>query len=339
MRQRPALPCCSAPPAPANPPCMLRHRRPAARRPRPHRKSSWTARRSTPSAPTNSAASATVFQDGRLFPHLTVKDNLLYGLKRRAGKPAISFVDETLDAARHRTAPETHAPPRCPAASASAYRHRPRPAQPAAPAAAWTSRWPAWTMPPPRRIPALSAAPARQTEAAGAVCYALVQTKWSAWPIMSCCCDQGQRPGRAGPISDIASRVDLPLATRDDAAGVLTGYHAQDHDSRPPAQRGRLRRPALLWCRCRTLPTSAHAGAPARAGPRSGAGVGRTARNQRVSNVMPAMRGLRRRPAIEAGARGAHRNRRRRRRAAVPRITMDAADRLRLQVRHAACWR
>ena len=168
-----------------------------------------------------------VFQDGRLFPHLTVKENLLYGLKR-APKGDI-FVDETLallgiEPLLKRYPSTLSGGERQRVAIGRALLSQPRLLLMDEPLASLDG---------PRRAEFLPYLLRLRDKLKLPVLYVTHSSdEMVRLADNVVLLDQGQVLA-AGPISDIASRVDLPLATRDDAAGVLTGYmHSHDTDRR-----------------------------------------------------------------------------------------------------------
>jgi len=168
-----------------------------------------------------------VFQDGRLFPHLTVRENLYYGLKR-APRGSI-FVDETLallgleDLLKRR--PNTlSGGERQRVAIGRALLSQPRLLLMDEPLASLDAA---------RRneiLPYLARLRDNLRLPIIYVTHAIEEAVHLADQLVLL---ENGRVLACGPLADLAARVDLPLAARDDAAGVLNGYmHSHDYERR-----------------------------------------------------------------------------------------------------------
>jgi molybdate transport system ATP-binding protein len=172
-----------------------------------------------------------VFQDGRLFPHLTVKGNLYYGLKRapRQTRSGTIYVDETLallglEPLLKRRPATLSGGERQRVAIGRALLAQPRLLLMDEPLASLDT---------PRRreiLPYLARLRDTVRLPIVYVTHAYDEVQALADHVVLL---QGGRVLAAGTLAEMASRVDLPLAARDDAAGILTGYlHSHDHDRR-----------------------------------------------------------------------------------------------------------
>ena len=168
-----------------------------------------------------------VFQDGRLFPHLTVKQNLSYGLKRAPRGPI--FVDETLgllgiEPLLQRYPGTLSGGEQQRVAIGRALLSQPRLLLMDEPLASLDSVRRSEILPFLIRVREKLRLP-------------MIYVTHSADELIRLA-DQvvlleAGRVLAAGPIADIAARVDLPLAARNDAAGVLSGYlHSHDPERR-----------------------------------------------------------------------------------------------------------
>ena len=168
----------------------------------------------------------TVFQEGRLFPHMNVRQNLFYGLKRAPrGRPI--FVDETiallgLEALLARRPATLSGGERQRVAIGRALLSQPRLLLMDEPLASLDSARRAEILPyllrlrESVRLPIVYVTHAMEEVARLADHLVLLEAG---------------RVRAQGPIADLVSRVDLPLALRDDAAGILPGYvHSHDDE-------------------------------------------------------------------------------------------------------------
>jgi molybdate transport system ATP-binding protein len=168
-----------------------------------------------------------VFQDGRLFPHLTVKQNLMYGL-RRAPRGEI-FVDETLDMLGIEPLLK-----RMPSTLSGGERQR------VAIGRALLSQpklllmdEPLASLDGPRRAEFMPYLLRLRDRLKLPVLYVTHSTDEMIRLADHVVLLQSGSVAAAGPIDEIAARVDLPLAALDDAAGVLEGYlHSHDIERR-----------------------------------------------------------------------------------------------------------
>ena len=175
-----------------------------------------------------------VFQDGRLFPHLTVKENLYYGLRRaprsatKSG-PGQIYVDETVALLRLQKLQA-----RYPATLSGGERQRvaigrallsqPKLLLMDEPLASLDAERRAEIVPYLMRLREAVSLPMFY------VTHSMEEVVRLADHLVLL---TAGRVVAQGALSDLASRVDLPLAMRDDAAGILNGYiHSHDHDRR-----------------------------------------------------------------------------------------------------------
>jgi molybdate transport system ATP-binding protein len=168
-----------------------------------------------------------VFQDGRLFPHMTVKENLLYGLKRAAQVKI--YVDETLallglENLLARRPATLSGGERQRVAIGRALLAQPRLLLMDEPLASLDTPRRAEIMPYLTRLRDTLRLPIVYVTHA----YDEMQQLADHVVLM-----EAGRVLAAGPLADMAARVDLPLAARDDAAGVLNGYlHSHEPERR-----------------------------------------------------------------------------------------------------------
>ncbi len=168
---------------------------------------------------------ALVFQEGRLFPHMTVKSNLHYGLKR--APLGTIFVDETLELLGLqpllRRYPATlSGGERQRVAIGRALLSQPRLLLMDEPLASLDHARRAEILPYLSRLRDTLRLPIVY------VTHALDEAMLLADQMVLL--DNGSVLAE-GPVADLAARVDLPLAARDDAAGVLLGYlHSHDYE-------------------------------------------------------------------------------------------------------------
>jgi molybdate transport system ATP-binding protein len=177
---------------------------------------------------------ATVFQDGRLFPHLTVRENLLYGIRRAPrsatkGGPGQIYVNDVVALLGI-----AHCLKRRPASLSGGERQRvaigrallsqPRLLLMDEPLASLDAGLQEEIMPyllrlrDTLRLPMIYVTHATEELVRLADHVVLL--------------DRGRVVGQ-GRIGEIAARVDLPLALRDDAAGILNGFlHSHDEERR-----------------------------------------------------------------------------------------------------------
>jgi molybdate transport system ATP-binding protein len=168
-----------------------------------------------------------VFQDGRLFPHMTVKENLLYGLKRaERGK---IYVNETLtllgiEPLLQRRPATLSGGERQRVAIGRALLGQPRLLLMDEPLASLDG---------PRRaeiLPYLTRLRDTLRLPIVYVTHAYDEVQYLANHVVLL---EAGRVLAAGTLGEMAARVDLPLAARDDAAGILTGYlHSHEPDRR-----------------------------------------------------------------------------------------------------------
>jgi molybdate transport system ATP-binding protein len=166
-----------------------------------------------------------VFQEGRLFPHLNVRQNLLYGLKR-APRGNI-FIDETLallglEPLLGRRPATLSGGERQRVAIGRALLSQPRLLVMDEPLASLDAA---------RRgeiLPYLARLRDQLHLPMVYVTHALDVAIYLADHLVLL---ENGRVLASGALPDLAARVDLPLAARDDAAGVLTGMlHAHDYE-------------------------------------------------------------------------------------------------------------
>ena len=174
-----------------------------------------------------------VFQDGRLFPHLTVEDNLLYGLHRaprdkRRGRDrgrGLLLAGEVADllglqALRRRWPGTLSGGERQRVAIGRALLSQPRLLLMDEPLASLDAARRGEILPYLQALRDVVRIPVIYVTHALEEAYRLAD--------FMVLMDAGQVLA-AGPLADIAARVDLPLAARDDASGVLLGYlHSHD---------------------------------------------------------------------------------------------------------------
>ena len=158
-----------------------------------------------------------VFQEGRLFPHLSVQGNLRYGL-RRAGKGPVEF-DKVVDllglGALLRRRPYTlSGGERQRVAIGRALLSQPRLLLMDEPLSALDQA---------RRDEILPYLSRLRTALAIPIVYASHALDEVSRLADTLVVLGGGRVLASGPVGDVLSRVDLPLAIRDDAAGVLQG--------------------------------------------------------------------------------------------------------------------
>ncbi len=169
-----------------------------------------------------------VFQDGRLFPHMSVRHNLLYGL-RRAPRGGPIFVDETvallgLEALMARRPATLSGGERQRVAIGRALLSQPRLLLMDEPLASLDAARRAEIMPYLLRLREHLSLPIIY------VTHAIEEVVRLADHLVLL---EAGRVRAEGPVGELASRVDLPLALREDAAGVLSGYvHSHDLDRR-----------------------------------------------------------------------------------------------------------
>lgn len=168
-----------------------------------------------------------VFQDGRLFPHRTVRQNLLYGLRRAPRGPIFpSDIVDLLglkDLLGRRPAGLSGGE-RQRVAIGRALLSQPRILLMDEPLASLDDARRAEILPYLLRLKETLRLPVVY------VTHALPELTRLADHVVLM--DRGRVTGE-GPLADVASRVDLALAARDDAAGVLVGQvHSHDPDRR-----------------------------------------------------------------------------------------------------------
>ena len=167
-----------------------------------------------------------VFQEGRLFPHLSVRQNLVYGL-RRSPRGGPIFVDETiallgLEALLTRRPASLSGGERQRVAIGRALLSQPRLLLMDEPLASLDAARRAEIMPYLLRLRESLRLPMIY------VTHAMEEVVRLADHLVLL---DGGRVTAQGPVADLASRVDLPLALRDDAAGILAGYvHSHDFE-------------------------------------------------------------------------------------------------------------
>ena len=166
----------------------------------------------------------TVFQEGRLFPHLSVRQNLLFGMRRapRAGPIAL---DQTiallgLEALLARRPATLSGGERQRVAIGRALLSQPRLLLMDEPLASLDAARRAEIMPYLLRLRDTLALPTVY------VTHALEEVVRLADHLVLL--EEG-RVRAQGPVAGLVSRIDLPLALRDDAAGVLSGT-VRSHD-------------------------------------------------------------------------------------------------------------
>jgi molybdate transport system ATP-binding protein len=174
-----------------------------------------------------------VFQEGRLFPHLTVRDNLLYGLSRapRAAMRSTGqvYVDETvallgLEKLLKRYPAHLSGGERQRVAIGRALLSQPRLLLMDEPLASLDAALRGEIMPYLMRLRETLRLPMIY------VTHAMEEVVRLADHLVLL---EAGRVVAQGTLSELASRVDLPLAMRDDAAGVLMGYlHSHDPERR-----------------------------------------------------------------------------------------------------------
>jgi molybdate transport system ATP-binding protein len=168
-----------------------------------------------------------VFQDGRLFPHMSVRENLLYGLKRAPAGPI--FIDETLELLGleklQRRRPATlSGGERQRVAIGRALLSQPRMLLMDEPLASLDDA---------RRAEILPYLARLRDKLRMPIVYVTHNMKEAVLLADQMVLMENGRVLAAGPLADLAARVDLPLAARDDAAGVLNGYlHSHDYERR-----------------------------------------------------------------------------------------------------------
>jgi molybdate transport system ATP-binding protein len=172
-----------------------------------------------------------VFQEGRLFPHMNVKDNLRYGF-RRAPRSARRDggrigLDETIDLLGigkllARRPGELSGGERQRVAIGRALLSQPRLLLLDEPLASLDAARRGEIMPYLMRLREQLRLPMIY------VTHAMEEVVRLADHLVLL--DHGRIVAQ-GPVTELASRVDLPLAARDDAGAVLTGYlHSHDHE-------------------------------------------------------------------------------------------------------------
>ena len=174
-----------------------------------------------------------VFQEGRLFPHLTVEQNLTYGLHRaprdkRTGLDkgrGLLFAPEVADLLglhklRERRPATLSGGERQRVAIGRALLSQPRLLLMDEPLSSLDERRRAEILPYLQRLRDVVRVPIVY------VTHSMDETtKLADFVVLL---EDGQVVA-SGPLTDLAARVDLPLATRDDAAGILLGYlHSHD---------------------------------------------------------------------------------------------------------------
>jgi molybdate transport system ATP-binding protein len=171
---------------------------------------------------------ALVFQDGRLFPHMTVEDNLLYGL-HRAPKDKRKGLDKgrgllhateiadllNLQHLRRRRPATLSGGERQRVAIGRALLSQPRLLLMDEPLASLDNARRDEILPYLQRLRDVMRMPVVYVTHAIDEAYRLAD--------FLVLLEEGQVLA-AGPMADLVARVDLPLAQRDDAAGVLLGY-------------------------------------------------------------------------------------------------------------------
>jgi molybdate transport system ATP-binding protein len=168
-----------------------------------------------------------VFQDGRLFPHLTVKENLSYGLKRAPRGPI--FVDETLallgiEPLLKRYPATLSGGERQRVAIGRALLSQPRLLLMDEPLASLDAARRGEILPFLMRL--------RETLRLPMIYVTHAADELARLADQVVLLEDGHVVG-AGTLADVAARVDLPLAQRPDAAGVLSGYlHSHDPERR-----------------------------------------------------------------------------------------------------------
>ena len=175
---------------------------------------------------------ATVFQDGRLFPHLTVRENLLYGIRRAPrsatkGAPGQIYVNDIVALLGL-----GHCLKRRPATLSGGERQRvaigrallsqPRLLLMDEPLASLDAGLQDELMPYLLRL--------RETLHLPVIYVTHSTEELARLADHVVLLDRGRVVGQ-GRLSEVASRVDMPLALRDDAAGVLNGFlHSHDDE-------------------------------------------------------------------------------------------------------------
>ncbi|MEJ0044824.1 MAG: molybdenum ABC transporter ATP-binding protein [Rhodospirillales bacterium] len=168
-----------------------------------------------------------VFQDGRLFPHMNVRDNLYYGLKR-APHGSI-FVDETLallgiEKLLKRNPATLSGGERQRVAIGRALLSQPRLLLMDEPLASLDAARRGEILPYLRRLRDTMHLP---------IIYVTHSMEEAVHLADQMVLLENGRVLATGPLAELAARVDLPLAVRDDAAGVLNGYlHSHDYERR-----------------------------------------------------------------------------------------------------------
>jgi molybdate transport system ATP-binding protein len=170
---------------------------------------------------------ALVFQDGRLFPHLTVKQNLVYGMKRAPrGTVTPGAVVELLGLADllKRYPANLSGGERQRVAIGRALLSQPRLLLMDEPLAALDGPRKAEIMPYLLRLREVLRLPVIYVTHSPDEMIRLAD-----FVVLL----QAGRVAASGMLSDLAARVDLPLAKRDDAAGVLNGFvHSHEPERR-----------------------------------------------------------------------------------------------------------
>ncbi len=196
--------------------------------------------------PTHQRPLGYVFQEASLFPHLTVRGNLDYGLKRVAGSDApASRCDHAIEllGIGHLL---DRKPDRLSGGERQRVGHRPRAGGQPAPAA--DGRTAGRARPGAQAgNPALSGTPARRTGNPACSTSATRRTKWRGWPTTSWSWTAG-RAVAAGPLAETLARLDLPIRLGEDAGVVLDAVVAERDAQLAPGAR-RLRRRRACWVR------------------------------------------------------------------------------------------
>ena len=212
---------------------------------------SWSTatRCSTPSAGIDRAGHRRrigyVFQDARLFPHLTVRQNLLYGRWFAARRERRVGLERGGRAAGHRRTarpPARHAVGRREAAG----RDRPGAAGAARACCCWTSRSPRSTQARKARDPALSRAAVRRGRDPDRLCQPRARRGGAARDHHGAAL--GGRVVARAPSAEVMARVDLGAAATEVDGGCHPHSRSAGATRRTRAHSARHTRPARLSC-------------------------------------------------------------------------------------------